>query len=832
MPRPEIRMVTFSIDGREVQAPEGAMLVDGAKYGDVEIPVFCYEPKLGNPVGACRMCLVEIEGIPKLQTACSTPVKDGMVVHTQTDRVREAQNSVVEFLLVNHPLDCPVCDKGGECPLQDITFGWGRGISRMVEPKRHFKKPLELSPLIAIDRERCILCYRCVRFSQEVSEDYQLILHERGAHSYVGTFDAHPYVAPFSGNIIELCPVGALTSRPYRFRARPWDIEGAGTVCTLCPSQCNVELTVRDERVLRVLGRDHAGVDDGWLCDKGRFAYQSVHAEERIVEPLVRDGDDLRPASWERALSAAASALGKARGSVGALAGGVTTNEEAFLLQRLVREGLASSDVDSRAGAPVDLGVQRALAAPALQATVPDLEFAHTVLVLGTEPVDDAPILDLRIRKGVRRHGVQLAVATPRPSSLDPNAKLWLRYAPGAEHAFVAALEAALGAAGDVDQLCAAADADPKAVRALADLLIEEDRGDVVILWGEWVSAEALPSLLNVAGRLKLADREGAGLLEVPSSANGRGLREAGVLPNAGPGYAEPVAGRSAHEIAAAAADGQLAALYLLHADPIRDQTDAPLWRRAMARASTVIAHASFLTDELREHATVVFPAESYAEKEGTVTHPDGRLQRLRPGIGHPGAVRAEWSILAELERRVTNRVGIADTNGHSSPLTGPMASQQLFEAVPFYAGLTLEEIGGRGVRWQERAAASAVPEGPASFETGTPAPAPSPNGVLRLGTFRSIWASPEVENAPALKFLARRATLEVSPADAERLGIEHGDRVRVGNDDRTVEARVAVRGNAPAGTVFLDAGLSDGGASELTGETVAVERARAEVPA
>jgi len=722
MPRPEVRLVTFSINGREVQAPEGVMLVDGAKYGDVEIPVFCYEPKLGQPVGACRMCLVEIEGIPKLQTACSTPVKDGMVVHTQTARVREAQNSVVEFLLVNHPLDCPVCDKGGECPLQDITFGWGRGISRMVEPKRHFKKPLELSPLIAIDRERCILCYRCVRFSQEVSEDYQLILHERGAHSYVGTFDSHPYVAPFSGNIIELCPVGALTSRPYRFRARPWDIEGAGTVCTLCPSQCNVELTVRDVRVLRVLARDHDQVDDGWLCDKGRFAYQSVHSEERVVEPLVRDGDVLRPASWERALSAAAGALGKARGSVGALAGGTTTNEEAFLLQRLVREGLASNDVDSRVGGSVPLELQRALAAPALQATVPDLEFAHTVLVLGTEPVDEIANLDLRIRKGVRRRGVQLAVATPRPSSLDANAKLWLRYAPGGEHAFLAALEAALGAAGDVDALCAAADADPKAVRALADLLLEDGRGDVVILWGERVGAAALPALLNVAGRLGLADREGAGLLEVPSSANGRGLREAGFQPNAGPGLsvlgagAAPGAdvagsaargegadaggvssGRSAHEIAAAAADGELAALYLLHVDPVRDHADAPLWRRALARASTVIAHASFLTDELREHATVVFPAESYAEKEGTVTHPDGRLQRLRPGIGHPGSVRAEWSILAELERAVCVGVPQRDPDARTSPLTGPMASQQLFEAVPFYAGLTLEEIKNIG---------------------------------------------------------------------------------------------------------------------------------------
>src|ERR1700728_3758491 len=327
MPRPEPKTITFTIDGREVQAPENAMLVDAAKLGDVEIPVFCYEPKLGNPVGAFRMCLVEIEGIPKLQTGCSTPVKDGMVVHTQSERVKIAQESVVEFLLINHPLDCPVCDKGGECPLQDITFGWGPGKTRFVEEKRHFVKPLELSPEIAIDRERCILCYRCVRFSQEISEDYQLVLLERGAHSYVSTFDGHPYVAPFSGNIVELCPVGALTSREYRFRARPWDIEDAGSVCTLCPAQCNVTLTVRDERILRVLARDHSEVDDGWLCDRGRFAYQAIHVDERVTEPLIRDGNRLRPVPWEIALERAAAGLTRAGANVGALAGGQTSNE-------------------------------------------------------------------------------------------------------------------------------------------------------------------------------------------------------------------------------------------------------------------------------------------------------------------------------------------------------------------------------------------------------------------------------------------------------------------------------------------------------------------------
>src|SRR2546423_4325924 len=376
MPRPEQRFVSFEIDGREVSAPEGAMLVDGAKFGDVEIPVFCYEPKLGQPVGACRMCLVEIEGIPKLQTACSTAIKDGMVVVTTSDRVKSAQNAIVEFLLVNHPLDCPVCDKGGECPLQDISFGWGAGRSRFIEPKRHFKKPIELSPLVAIDRERCILCYRCVRFSQEIAEDYQLVFLERADHTYVGTHDGRPYVGPFSGNIIELCPVGALTSTAYRFRARPWDIEDAGSICTLCPSQCNVTFTVRDDaKVVRVLHRDNAEVDDGWLCDKGRFAYQMFHAPERVTQPLLRDGGELRPVSWARAIEEARKALDRASERTAAIVGGETTNEEGYLLQFLMREVLESPHIDSRPAGVLDPEQARVLARPDLTARVSDIDY-------------------------------------------------------------------------------------------------------------------------------------------------------------------------------------------------------------------------------------------------------------------------------------------------------------------------------------------------------------------------------------------------------------------------------------------------------------------------
>ncbi len=810
MPRPEQKKIQMTIDGREVEAVEGTMLVDAAKQGDVEIPYFCYEPKLGNPVGACRMCLVEIEGIPKLQTSCSTPVKDGMVVHTQTQRVRHAQNAVVEFLLVNHPLDCPVCDKGGECPLQDITFGWGLGRSRFIEPKRHFIKPLSLSPVIAIDRERCILCYRCVRFSQEVAEDYQLIFAERGAETFVATHDGHPYVAPFSGNIIELCPVGALTSKPYRFRARPWDNEAAAGICTLCPSQCNVEFTVRDEKVMRVLARDangNPGVDDGWLCDKGRFAYQAMHVDERITAPMVRDGGRLREVSWERALEVAAG-LKSHKGRTAALVGGQATNEEGFLLGRLLREGLESGDLDSRADDAPSVGLTQALADPALQASVPDLEFAHTIIVLGTDPLDDMPILDLRIRKGVRRRGVNLVVATARPSALDANAERVIRYAPGGEAEFLSGVASALGGR----------DASAEA-RGLADLL--RDGGeDVVIVWGERLAPAALPHLLTIADRLGLSGRSGAGLLEIPAGSNGRGLREAGVLPGAGPGYTGLDEARGATEIAEAAAEGEVTALYLYETDPLRDRGDRELWERAMHRAGLVVAHASVLTEGIAEHANVVFPADSYAEKDGTVVHPDGRLQRLRTAIAHPHEVRAGWSVIAEVAKRVGLDLGV---------LTSSMAFAQLVEAVPFYGGLTLEEIGGRGVRWPEREAASDFTVGDKSnIEakiTQTPA---ATNGELRLGTYRPIWASPEVEISPALQYTIARQQAELSPEDARRLGIVTGEILEISQNGTSLRAKAAVRSGVPEGTVFLASGVAEDSVNALTEPLVEVRKAHA----
>jgi NADH-quinone oxidoreductase subunit G len=817
--------VTLIVDGREIAGVEGEMLHDAAKRGDVEIPVFCYEPKLGDPVGACRMCLVEIEGIPKLQTSCSTPVRDGMVVNTRTEKVKEAQNAVVEFLLVNHPLDCPVCDKGGECPLQDITMGWGPGKTRFTDPKRHFEKPLPLSPLVAIDRERCILCYRCVRFSQEVAEDSQLQLLERGDRTYVGTFDERPYVAPFHGNITDICPVGALTNYTYRFRARPWDVEEAGSVCTLCPSQCNLSFTVRDEKVKRAIARDNAEVDDGWLCDRGRYGFEMFAAEERVSAPRLRGG----AVGWEEAIAKAAAGLRAAGGASAAIVGDAS-NEEGYLVQRILREALGSPHVESRrAGGPSRETLLR-LTQPGLAVRTRHLDEADAILVLGTDPLHEMSILDLRIRKAMRRNGARLVVATERPTALDGGAQAVYRYAPG------------------------------DAISVLSKLSEDEvlrNAGSVVVVWGERIGREgedALRALLELVATLGLADKDGSGLLEVPELANGRGLREAGCLPDAGPGLTKPAlttnnvanagfVGKDTEEIRAALESGELRSLILFGADPLRDFPDTAAWERALTTVDHLVVFSMF-ENTTTAKADVVFPLETHAEKDGTVTHPDGRLQRVRPSASRPGDIRPNWGVLAELSLAL----------GHDTGITSqPSALAALTEAVPFYAGIDDSTIGGRGIRWQDRDAASSFPSpanGPSAGgdagasperfarEESTPSGDSSqphqrrvasegevPASPLTLGTYRDLWAGPITELNPPLKFLQPSPQVELAPADAERLALKTGDTVQVSQNGSSVQAKVAVKERVQEGVCFLAEGVADGNANQLlNGGPVAVE--------
>jgi len=829
--------INLIIDGREVTATEGEMLHDAAKRGDVEIPVFCYEPKLGDPVGACRMCLVEIEGIPKLQTSCSTPVRDGMVVHTRTDQVKHAQSAVVEFLLVNHPLDCPVCDKGGECPLQDISYGWGPGRSRFTDQKRHFEKPIELSPLVAIDRERCILCYRCVRFSQEVSEDEQLQLLERGDRTFVGTFDDRPYVSPFHGNITDLCPVGALTNYTYRFRARPWDIEQAGSVCTICPSQCNVSFTVRDERVKRVLARDNAEVDDGWLCDRGRYGFEMFDAEERVRGPRLRGGVE---ASWEDAIAKAAAAL-KHGGAESAAIVGDASNEEGYLLQRIMGEALGSPHIDSRPSRGPNRDALVRLSQPEISARVRDIDDAETILVVGTDPLHSSPILDLRIRKAIRRNGAKLVVATEAPTTLDGGAVAVVRYTPGDGGPFLAELTEALAAAGtpsslgdrrDESEGSPEVDGADSAKRsegapAVADVL--QAAGRVVVVWGERIGRGegAVEELLNVATALDLASKEGSGLLEVPDFTNARGLREAGCLPDAGPGLSTRDAlrtsgganaarvGMGTEEIREALESGELKTLVLFGVDPLRDFPDTTAWKNALAKADHVIVFSTFET-ATTAMADVVFPLETHAEKDGTVSHPDGRLQRVRPSASRPGDIRPNWGVLAELSLALGHDTGVSSQ---------PSAFAALANEVPFYAGISDSDIGGRGIRWQETPACANAPEPTEAPGIGSPkhsseAPAerfgdPIP-GALALSTYRDLWAGPITELNPPLKFLQPQQRVELSVADADRLDLKAGEEVTVSQNGTSIRARVAIKERVPEGTCLLLEGVAEGNANAL----------------
>ncbi|MBV9582651.1 MAG: (2Fe-2S)-binding protein [Chloroflexi bacterium] len=398
----------MTIDGHELEAPKGTLVVEAAKLIGLEIPVFCYESRL-KPVGACRMCLVQIEKLPRLQTACTTPVAADMIVHTTTPEVADAQRGVLELMLANHPLDCPICDKGGECPLQDNTFHHGPGVSRFTEQKRHKAKAFPLGPEIVLDRERCIMCYRCVRFHQEIPGDEALAAVLRGADSEIATLNGEPYTSIFAGNTIELCPVGALTSRTYRFKARPWDLVRTASVCSGCAVGCNIAVHSRDESVLRLISRNNPEVDQGWLCDRGRFGTLPAPTGERPVRPMLRNGDILEPTTWDVALGRAAELLGTS-GSVLASAG--LSNEAFWVLQQLSPR------------LPGALWPAAGEAWP-VEGKIANLPRCKSIVLVGLDAWEDLPVLALWIHRAVLE-GAQLTVLGDR-NGLWRSTRTWLK---------------------------------------------------------------------------------------------------------------------------------------------------------------------------------------------------------------------------------------------------------------------------------------------------------------------------------------------------------------------------------------------------------------------
>jgi NADH-quinone oxidoreductase subunit G len=577
-------LVSVTVDDRRVEVPKGTGLVETAQAAGIEIPVFCYEPRLGAPVGACRMCLVEIEGMPKLQAGCTLTATDGMVIRTSATSANaaEGQEATLEFILVNHPLDCPVCDKGGECPLQDLTFRHGPGNTRMSFAKLTVDKPIPVSPLIALDRERCILCYRCTRFSEEVAEDGLLIARNRGARTEIATFEDEPYRSPFSGNVVELCPVGALTSTLYRFDARPWDIQNVPTVCTGCAVGCNTSATIREGKVRRILSRNHPEIDRGWLCDKGRFAYPHLRAYDRITQPLRRGRKGLEEISWDEALDALETMLRESQGSIVTAFSGSETTELAYALGRLLRVGLdAHSAVLPEATSD---------ALEAFRLPLSAIGEAEIVVVVGDDAVvERAPIVDLWIKQA-RRRGAEIVVYSPTGTSpVQPGS--------GAE-------------------VCREL-ASPR--NAVGKKLRTAERA--ILVWsGPGGGGGA--RIAELAHELGLADKEGSGAFHIPAACNPRGVALGwAVAADADETDPEPIE------------------LLLVSGDEAAGNPDV----RALAERANRVVVLTMFHGLAGGWADLTLPSTAALERDGTAMNLEGRVQRLRRAVLPPCPDELAW---------------------------------------------------------------------------------------------------------------------------------------------------------------------------------------------
>jgi NADH-quinone oxidoreductase subunit G len=615
----------LTINGQQVEAENNRLLIDVAEELGIYVPRFCYHPGMAS-VAVCRMCLVKVEGSKKLLPACATPVTDGMVVDTVDPEAVDAQEGMLEFLLINHPLDCPICDRGGECPLQDQTYKHGPGTSRYVEAKRTYEKPLEISDLVVLDRERCVLCWRCVRFSDEVAGDAFIQLIDRGAGTQVLTFKDDPFDSYFSGNTIQICPVGALLSKPYRFVSRPWDLTSAPSVCSYCAVGCPLTNEARAGKVVRCQALPNENVNDFWVCDKGRFGYHYVSSEERLVTPLVRnESDEFEAAGWARAVDAVAAPLRQAS-RIGVIAGAHLTTEDAFAISKLAKRTLGTRDVDSRlqdAGAPYERAAALGGVAGST-ATLNDLESARTIVWAGPDPKEVLPVLYLRLRKSVIERSAKLIVVSPRRISLDAIATHVIRCDAGEE---VEALEGVMWG---------------------FDAVVARDVGDpLVVCWGPASPGRDEGPILDAV--VALARNKSGKLLVCPPHAGSQGMIDMGVHPALDPGYApSEVRGQDTRAILEAAAAGRLDVLLLFGADPIADFPDADLAARALAGAAFTLAVELFPTASVA-HADVVFPSAAYAEREGTFTNLERRIQKLEPLTEAPGSAAEPWRICARI---------------------------------------------------------------------------------------------------------------------------------------------------------------------------------------
>lgn len=823
--------VPVTINGKELLAREGELLIEAAQRHGIYIPRFCYHPRM-EPVGMCRMCLVEVDtgrGFA-LQPSCMLTCTPGMVVDTESEVTRKAQDGVLEFLLINHPLDCPVCDKGGECPLQDQTVAYGPGESRFVEEKRHYEKPIPISDLVLLDRERCILCDRCTRFADTVAGDPLIHFIHRGSNTEVNTFPDHPFASYFSGNTVQICPVGALTSVDYRFRARPWDLEETESTCQSCAVGCRMAVQSSRNQVLRYVGLDLDDVNWGWLCDKGRYGFQALNHEDRLGTPLVRSGDELVPSRWNEAYKRAVEAIRAALEShgpagVAVLGGSRLSNESAYAWAKLAKGVIGTDNVDAQLGdglpAELILGLPRAT----IDETCTP---GGTVILFAPDLKEELPVLFLRLRHAVLRDRVTVIDCHPHANSFTTLAAVSLHGRPGEQAELAKVLTGALGADREV-----AGVAPDRLARARA--LVEAAQGPVTVVLGRQTLGESGSAIADAASVL-LAGLPGVRFLSALRRANVHGALEMGLAPGVLPGRVGLDEGRSwfashwpgvpevrgldARGVLEEAAAGRIGALILLGADPLADFPDRKLAEQALAGAGCVIAVDQFLTGS-SQLADVVFPAAGFAEVDGTTTNLEGRVLPLGQRVTPPGTAQPDWVIAAELARRMGADLGIESVRDVQDEIrrVAPARTDravELAEAAGDEAHAELEvgaeaqaELGtGAEVSGDADMPQAVTPTPPPLIEH-RPGPIADPPPVdsysLRLVVTRKLYdAGVIVSHSASLSSLAPGTVLRVNGYDFDRLGVVEGSVVQVKSPRGRIDVEIRIDNGIPRGTAAI----------------------------
>jgi len=702
--------VTLTIDGQQVTVPKDTLIIEAAKKLGIDIPVFCYHPKL-EPVGACRQCLVEIEGSPKPQVSCSMTVAEGMVVRTNTPEIRQMWESVLEFLLINHPLDCPVCDRGGECSLQDNTFRYGPPDSRFEHEKRHFEKPAQLSALITMDRERCIQCFRCVRFQKEIPDHPQIQMFSRGYGDYIDIFPGRPFESNFSGNTIELCPVGALLSTVFRFRGRPWEITPTESICPNCGVGCNIRVDSRDaRRVIRYLARENEEVNEVWLCDRGRFDSAFINDPARLVKPLVRRNGELHEATWDEALKMALDGMLAAGTRAAGLGSAGRTNEQNYLFQRFLRLVVGTNNIDytvERRARGGEDAIASAISSGLFNGSIREIPDSDAILALGSDISQDLPLLDLWVKKAVRQRRSKLVFAYPLRAELAEHASCFLDYSHGHEAEFAGGLADALAGqapaqAGGIGQ---------DALEAAAKLLAEAGSVSVLVARSMFESAEhgseTPQSIRHIVGILRSRGAK-VGVLLLIEGGNGMGAMDVGLLPGHYPGYrkigrdsqhemaelwgaAPPSApGLSGWDIIKAAQEGEIKAMWVMGQDPAADPLLGQEAAQALSRLDTLVVQDHFLT-ATAEMAQVVLPSSTFAETRGTFTSTERRVQNINPAILRVGDSEPDTDIILKA-------AFLAGATGFEYGRVETIFDE-IARVVPAYQGMTYDLIGTHGRR-------------------------------------------------------------------------------------------------------------------------------------